>query len=104
MQAIEIFESVDPDLLVLDLQAYAVNRVCFWDQVRTASVPPRKLLLVLSESQSLSDELVALEAGADEYLRKPVSEPRLLTRVGVLLCRMRRGPFGDVPSPFQHTT
>jgi len=46
-------------------------------------------LIVLTGSDELDDEEAAFEAGADDYVTKPVTAPVLLARVRALLRRLR---------------
>lgn len=55
------------------------------------------IILIYSEMAEEVDEIAALDLGADDYLRKPVSLNVLRARVGALLRRRERhiGPFGS---------
>src|SRR2546423_10890468 len=74
-----------PDLLVVDLEAsLALMRRLRADK-RTRDVA----VMVLSDRSDEQDKVLALEAGADDYLTKPISPPELLARIDAVL---RRGP------------
>jgi len=75
-----------PDLLVVDLEAsLALMRRLRADK-RTREVA----VMVLSDRSDEQDKVLALEAGADDYLTKPISPPELLARIDAVL---RRGPL-----------
>jgi DNA-binding response OmpR family regulator len=89
--AISSFESpeteimaLQPDLLVLDLNLPGRSGfdLCKWLKART-TFP----ILILTASDALDDELLALGLGADDFLTKPCHPDRLLARVERLLER-----------------
>jgi DNA-binding response OmpR family regulator len=53
------------------------------ESVATSALP----VIVLTGSSEKDSELAVMEAGADDYLRKPLDPPRLLARVKAVLRR-----------------
>lgn len=73
-----------PDLIILDLGLPDLDGVDFIHDFRNWSTVP---VLVLSARSSENDKIVALDAGADDYLTKPFGVGELLARVRALLRR-----------------
>jgi len=71
-----------PDLVILDLNLPGKSGfdLCKWLKAR-ASFP----ILILTARDTLSDELIALGLGADDFLTKPCHPERLIARVERLL-------------------
>lgn len=85
--AVDAFLTFAPDLIVLNLGYAVEDRVRTWDEIRSLSPESRRLLLVLSDSRLGWDEMTALDAGADDYIKKPVTPSRLCCRVQAILRR-----------------
>lgn len=77
-----------PDLLILDLGLPDGDGIELIRELRTWSGLP---VLVLSARTDEADKVMALDAGADDYLGKPFGIPELLARVRALLRRAHRG-------------
>jgi DNA-binding response OmpR family regulator len=75
----------EPDLLVLDLMLPSLSGIEVLRRLRSEglSMP----VLVMSAKDSKADTDSALEAGADDYLRKPFPFPVLVARCRTLLRR-----------------
>ena len=73
-----------PDMVVLDLGLPDGNGVDFIRDLRTWSDIP---VIVLSARSSETDKVVALDAGADDYIVKPFGAAELLARVRAQLRR-----------------
>lgn len=78
-----------PDLLVTDLDLPDTSGMGFLTSLHSA-VPTRDtLLMVITGRTALTDKIAAFQAGADDYLVRPVDPERFLLRVR-LLSRFRR--------------
>ena len=76
----------NPDLLVLDLMLPGMDGLDVCRQIRrTSSVP----IIMLTALGQVSDRVVGLEYGADDYVVKPFSPRELALRVGRVLDRSR---------------
>ena len=83
-QAISIFESEPVDLVLLDLMLPGLSGVdiCTWIRKRS-DVP----IIILSAHAEEDLKVVALDAGADDYVTKPFGQEELLARVRAFLRR-----------------
>jgi signal transduction histidine kinase len=81
--AIELYDKQKPDLVLLDLMMPDLDGLAVLKHIREhdAHVP---VILVTAHSER-SFRLQGLQAGADEFLEKPVDAPILLARVNTLL-------------------
>ena len=82
--AIEKFESVGADIILLDLMMPKLdgNQVC--KQIRLSSNVP---IIMLTAKDAEVDKVVGLEIGADDYVTKPYSTRELLARMKAVLRR-----------------
>lgn len=82
------------DVVILDwmLPGLAGDDVC--RRLRAEGVPTP--ILMLTAKDGVADETGALEAGADDYLRKPFEFSVLVARCEALLRRRTRGGWSDV--------
>ena len=76
------------DLVILDLGLPDMGGLEFIRDLRTWSPLP---ILILSARAAEQDKIAALDAGADDYLSKPVGVGELLARVRALLRRHSQG-------------
>jgi two-component system KDP operon response regulator KdpE len=83
-QAIELFQSLPVDLVLLDLLLPGLSGVdiCKWIRARS-DVP----IIVLSARLEEDLKVAALDAGADDYVTKPFGQEELLARVRAFLRR-----------------
>jgi len=75
-----------PDLVVLDVMMPGPDGVEVCRRLRAGD--PRVAILMLTAKDAVADEIVGLDAGADDYLVKPFSLEILSARVRTLLRRM----------------
>jgi two-component system KDP operon response regulator KdpE len=81
-----------PDVIVLDLGLPDRDGAAVIRRVRREATTP---ILVLSAREAEAAKVGALEAGADDYVTKPVGMPEFLARIAALLRRASR-PAADV--------
>ena len=79
-----------PDVLIIDLVLPDGNGTEVCREIRTWSTAP---VIVLSAVGDEQEKVAALDAGADDYVTKPVGLDELLARLRAVLRRM--GPAGE---------
>ena len=77
--------SHNPDIMLLDLGLPDVDGIEIIKNIRSWSNMP---IIVISARSEDSDKIVALDAGADDYLTKPFSVEELLARIRTTIRRM----------------
>ena len=77
-----------PDLVVVDVMMPGLDGLEVCDRLRQADDVP---ILMLSAKRTVSDRVLGLERGADDYLIKPFAFDELLARVRALLRRRKPG-------------
>ena len=86
--ALAEFGTKRPDLILLDLGLPDRDGLVVVEHVREAGTTP---ILVLSARDREVDKVLALEAGADDYLAKPFGMAELRARISAIL--RRAGPI-----------
>lgn len=85
-RAIQAATSCKPDIILLDLGLPDMDGVDVIKKVRSWSVIP---IIVISARSEDKDKILALDAGADDYLTKPFSVEELLARLRSTLRRIQ---------------
>lgn len=81
-EAVQVTAAQKPDLILLDLGLPDMDGVEVIRQLREWTQTP---IIVLSVREQESEKVIALDAGADDYLTKPFSTGELLARIRVAL-------------------
>ncbi len=104
MSALAAYRAATPAAVVLDLRLPAMSGrdVCRELKQQAPALP----VIVLSAASDVSDKVLLLELGADDYVTKPFSPRELLARVRAALRRTARTgssdlvSFGDISADF----
>ena len=88
-QALDLFDAVDPDLVLLDVMLPKVSGIDVCRELRRRSKVP--IIMVTAKGAEI-DTVVGLEVGADDYVTKPYRMRELVARMRAVL---RRAP-GEV--------
>jgi two-component system, OmpR family, KDP operon response regulator KdpE len=86
-----------PDLVILDLGLPDGDGLQVIREIRKSDAVP---MIVLSARSGETQKIEALDAGADDYLTKPVSYAELLARIRVAFRHVTRHRSGNVPTIF----
>jgi DNA-binding response OmpR family regulator len=88
-EALRRFKDEDPDLVLLDLAMPGLDGAVVCREIRAVSDVP---IIVISGESNLAVTVELLDAGADDYIRKPFRGEELLARSRAVLRRTRRSP------------
>jgi two-component system, OmpR family, response regulator RegX3 len=92
VEALQLFEKVRPDLILLDLWLPKKSGIDVCREIRAHSKVP--IIMVTAKSSEI-DTVVGLEVGADDYVTKPFRLRELVARMRAV---MRRAPAaGEEP-------
>lgn len=81
-----LFSSFQPDVVILDLGLPDMDGMRFLEFARQDSLIP---IIVLSARTNDRDKVMALDAGANDYVTKPFSSAELLARIRMTLRNYR---------------
>jgi two-component system response regulator RegX3 len=88
-EALDIFDAVNPDLVLLDVMLPKVSGIDVCRELRSRSNVP--IIMVTAKGAEI-DTVVGLEVGADDYVTKPYRMRELVARMRAVL---RRRPLDD---------
>src|SRR5216683_1913969 len=88
------WEEQKPDLVILDTALKDINAL---EMCRELRHQHDALVLVITDSKDVQDEVRCLESGADDYLRKPFFPQQLLARIHAV-SRRGRSTLAQRPS------
>jgi two-component system KDP operon response regulator KdpE len=88
-EAVQLVPKLEPDLILLDVNLPGISGVETCREIRRFSDSP---IIMLTVRNAERDKVVALDAGADDYVTKPFSIEELLARIRASL---RRHPSAE---------
>ena len=98
--ALDAMLEQEPDLILLDIKLPKLNGLDVCRHIREFSTTPIIFLTGLTKS---SDKVTGLNAGADDYITKPISATELLARVQAKLRRVEYTRYpAKLPPLFQY--
>jgi two-component system response regulator MtrA len=89
-EALARFAAEQPDAVILDVMLPAIDGLAVCRAIRANSATP---VIMLTARTDTADVVAGLEAGADDYVRKPFEMPELLARLRAAL--RRAAPSGE---------
>jgi two-component system, OmpR family, KDP operon response regulator KdpE len=93
-EAIELAAKLKPHLILLDVNLPGISGIETCREIRRSTDAP---IIMLTVRGAERDKVVALDAGADDYVTKPFGIEELLARIRASL---RRHPSADALPPF----
>ncbi len=93
MQALEMFDEVQPDIVLLDVMLPKISGIDVCRQLRKKTQVP--IIMVTAKGAEI-DTVVGLEVGADDYVTKPYRLRELVARMRAVLRRSE--PNGPAPA------
>ncbi len=82
--ALVVYRQVFPQLIVVDLGLPGMDGLEFCRRIRTLPGRDQSMVLIITAWDTIEDLQAALEAGADDYLIKPVSFELLKMRIMII--------------------
>jgi two-component system response regulator RegX3 len=92
-EALDRFDSVKPDLVLLDVMLPRVSGIDVCRQLRKRSQVP--IIMVTAKGAEI-DTVVGLEVGADDYVTKPYRLRELVARMRAVLRRVASDAAGEL--------
>ncbi len=92
-QAINAFQVVNPDLVLLDLMLPGRDGVEICRTIRDSSGIP---IVMLTARSDTSDVVTGLEAGADDYIVKPIKNEELIARIRARLRNLETPAVNEI--------
>ncbi|MEY2460778.1 MAG: two-component system, OmpR family, response regulator RegX3 [Acidimicrobiaceae bacterium] len=92
-EALDLFEAVAPDVILLDVMLPKISGIDVCRDIRSRSRVP--IIMVTAKTTEI-DTVVGLEVGADDYVTKPYRMRELVARIRAVL---RRAPTDAFSTP-----
>ena len=90
IEAIEKTEKYKPDLVILDVMMPEMDGISACEKIRLLPSSKDILILFLTARAEDYSELAGFDAGADDYVTKPIKPKLLISRIKALLKRKNK--------------
>ena len=94
-QALQVFDTFQPNLVLLDLMLPGMDGYQVCRELRSRSNTP---IIMLSAKGEVFDKVLGLELGADDYMIKPFDSKELVARVKAVLRRFQPARTDETPT------
>jgi signal transduction histidine kinase/CheY-like chemotaxis protein len=102
-QALAMVDVWQPDLVFMDWRMPGLDGLSATRQIRAGAAGPQPRIVMLTASAFAEERQAALDAGADEFMRKPVEQERLYAmleqQLGMHFVRRLHSARQHLPSP-----
>lgn len=95
VKGLKDLKKINPDLIILDIMMPGMDGFEVCRRIRSESSVP---IIMLTARGEVSDRVVGLELGADDYLPKPFEPRELAARIQSILRRGRLDTSADIRS------
>lgn len=95
-KALEIAKRILPDLIILDVMMPEMDGVSTCIEIKKHPKLSDVLILFLTARSEEYSELAGFDAGADDYIKKPINPKLLICRVNALLRRNKKNYISDI--------
>lgn len=104
VSAIDLAETENPDLIILDVMMPDMDgmEVCY--ELRSRSKFNSTLITFLTARSEDYSQIAGFEAGADDYITKPIRPKTLVARINAILKRRKKLGNGSVDYAFGELT
>jgi pilus assembly protein CpaE len=89
-QALSLVKSIHPDLVLLDLMMPDIDGVDVARRLRSDPDTQDLLIVMFTAKSQMEDKLEGYDAGADDYITKPIQPRELIAHVKAVLKRAKR--------------
>ncbi|MCF8428939.1 MAG: response regulator transcription factor [Bacteroidia bacterium] len=86
-EAIEEAKKIKPDLILMDVMMPLMDGIQACQQIKTNPLLSKIFIVFLTARAEEYSELAGFDAGADDYIAKPIKPKLLLTRIAAILRR-----------------
>ncbi|MFM1790921.1 MAG: hypothetical protein RLZZ526_1248 [Actinomycetota bacterium] len=93
LQALDMFDLVQPDVILLDVMLPKMSGIDVCRQLRKKTTTP--IIMVTAKGAEI-DTVVGLEVGADDYVTKPYRLRELVARMRAVLRRVPQNQGGEL--------
>ena len=93
LQALDMFDLVQPDVILLDVMLPKMSGIDVCRQLRKKTMTP--IIMVTAKGAEI-DTVVGLEVGADDYVTKPYRLRELVARMRAVLRRVPQNQGGEL--------
>lgn len=87
LEGVQLFETFQPNLLILDINLPSMNGLEIATHIRKRSDVH---IIMLTARGEENDQIIGLQAGADDYVSKPFSPRTLVARVDAAMRRLQK--------------
>ncbi|MFT6717376.1 MAG: two-component system alkaline phosphatase synthesis response regulator PhoP, partial [Saprospiraceae bacterium] len=95
MDAIKLAKKELPDIIILDIMMPVLDGVSTCRKMREIPSLKNKIILFLTARGEEYSEVAGFDAGADDYITKPVKIRVLIARINSLKNRISKGEYND---------
>lgn len=102
-EALKLAEKTQPHLILLDLMMPEMDGITTCEEIRKIASLQHTLVAFLTARGEDYSQIAGFEAGADDYITKPIRPKVLVSRVKALLKRLSSGTL-EVEAPLSENT